>query len=99
MLGSVKKSAEHVEALERVERWTRARFALAPDTTVLVSELACTLPGCPPLETVVAFWTTAGKRYRFKLFKPVAEVVNDDLPITWLLQTLIDDGDLGAECC
>lgn len=98
MLGSIKKSTEHIEALERVERWTRARFTLTPDTAVLVSEVACTLPGCPPRETVVAFWTADGKRYRFKLFKPVAEVVHDDLPIAWLLQTLIDDGD-SVECC
>ena len=49
--------------------WTRARFALPEDAVILVSEIACGLPGCPPLETVVAFWTD-DRRHRFKLFKP-----------------------------
>ena len=42
-------------ALERVRGWTRARFELGDDIAVMVNELACALPGCPPRETVVAF--------------------------------------------
>lgn len=98
MLGSVKKSPEHLDALNRIERWTRGRFELPPGSTVLVSEVACTLPGCPPLETVVAFWTEDEKRYRFKLFKPAQAVAEDDLPFAWLLDALADDG-LDADCC
>src|SRR5262249_28016879 len=30
-----------------------ARFKLAQDAPILVGEIACGLPGCPPLETVV----------------------------------------------
>jgi nitrate reductase delta subunit len=54
---------------------------------------------CPPIETVIAFWTGEGTRYRFKIFKPVADVVEDDLPVFWLLPSLIDYGDLGCDCC
>jgi hypothetical protein len=50
---------------------------------VLVAEVACRLPGCPPLETVVAFWTEDERRHQFKLYKPVADVVYDD--IGWLI--------------
>src|SRR6267154_917800 len=92
-IGFVKKSPAHAEALERVRTWTRAHFGLADEVTILVSEIACTLPGCPPLETVVAFWTEADKRHHFKIFKPVAEVVRDDLPPAWLKDALaIPDG-------
>src|SRR5262245_4635525 len=62
-------------ALDRVRGWTRARFALLDDAAILVAQVACSLPGCPPLETAVAFWTEAATRHQFKLFKPVADVV------------------------
>src|SRR5262245_50444578 len=66
-----KHGPEHLAAIDRVREWTRARFALAEDIAILVSEVACALPGCPPLETVIAFWE-GGLRYHFKIFKPVA---------------------------
>jgi hypothetical protein len=86
------------EALDRVRVWTGERFKLAPETAILVSELECRLPGCPPLETVVAFWEN-DKRYHFKLFKPVAKVVLDDLPFAWMKSELIVPDDFSCECC
>jgi len=92
-----KRSAGHAADLDRVREWTRARFGLGAETTVLVAQVSCQLPGCPPLETVVAFWTD-DQRYRFKLFKPVAEVVADDLPPSWFKEAL-RDADFGCDCC
>ncbi len=104
MLGSAKKSPEHAAALDRVREWTRERFKLPGDAGILVSEVACTLPGCPPLETVVAFWSdepdgTPGKRHHFKLFKAVANVTADDLPFAWLKDTLVVPEGFECECC
>jgi nitrate reductase delta subunit len=135
MLGSFKKSPEHLEALDRVKEWTRERFTLSQDTVILVSEIACSLPGCPPLETVVAFWTEGDdqravhslrspqevhsrpqeenrralhsrwspqevqRRHHFKIFKPVEEVVNDDLPVYWMIDALVVPDGIGCECC
>lgn len=93
----LKKSAAQVEAIERVRAWTRERFKLADEVPVMVAEIACGLPGCPPLETVVAFWTADDKRHQFKLFKPVREVVRDDLPFSWLIDLLVASGEL--DCC
>jgi hypothetical protein len=99
MLGFVKKSAAHKDALRRVKTWTRERFRLPADAAILVTELACAVPGCPPIETVVAFWTEADRRHHFKVFKPVAEVVEDDLPPSWMKDALVADEMLGCECC
>ena len=84
MLRSSHKRPGYLQALDRVKERTRARFKLPQDAAILVTEVACALPGCPPLETVVAFWTDADTRHHFKVFKPVAEVVADDLPPAWL---------------
>jgi hypothetical protein len=84
----LKKSPAQVAAIERVRTWTRERFTLADEVPVVVAEIACGLPGCPPLETVVAFWTADDRRHQFKLFKPVQEVARDDLPFAWLMDSL-----------
>ena len=94
-----KKSPEHVAALDRVKEWTRARFKLPEDAAILVAQVSCALPGCPPLETVVAFWTEGDKRHHFKLFKPVEEVVEDDLPPAFMKNALIAVEGIDRECC
>ena len=96
LLGPPKK--DQTQALERVREWVRERFKLAPETAILVSEVTCNLPGCPPLETVVAFWEN-DQRYHFKLFKPVEEVTFDNLPFAWMKSELIVPEGFGCECC
>jgi len=98
MFAAVKKSPERLQVIERLAEWTRERFKLPKEATVFVSEIACPLPGCPPLETVVVFWI-AEQRYQFKLFKPVAEVVLGDLPYAWLRDALAVQEGAGWDCC
>jgi nitrate reductase delta subunit len=98
-LGSVKKSPEHREGLRRVKAWTRERFKLPDDAAILVAEVACGVPGCPPLETVVAFWTEGDRRHHYKVFKPVADVAPDDLPPTWMRDRLVETAMFGCPCC
>jgi nitrate reductase delta subunit len=90
--------ARQVEALETVRGWVRQRFALADDAAITVAELACKLPGCPPLETVVTFWEN-GQAHHFKLFKRAHEAGFDDLPFAWLKDTLVLPEGFGCECC
>ena len=96
MLSSPKKSAAHIHALEQIAGWTRARFSLPAETVVLVSEMACSQPGCPPLETVVVFWE-GENRYQFKFFKIAEAVGEDDLPPYWMKPGL--QGGEWGDCC
>ena len=97
-IGFRRQPAGHAAAAERVRQWTRERFALPEDAVIMVAEVSCTVPGCPPLETVLAFWTD-NTRHHFKVFKPVAEVVADDLPPAWLKSALAEVEGIGCECC
>lgn len=99
MLGITKNSPAQLQSLARVKAWTRTRFALAGDDVVMVTELACALPGCPPLETVVAFWCNGNTRHHFKIFKRVNEVTEDDLPFAWMKPALTVDAGYDAYCC
>jgi nitrate reductase delta subunit len=85
-------------APDRVRGWTQNRFKLTEDETIMVSEIACGVPGCPPVETHIVFWTTAG-RHHFKVFKPLAEVVEDDLPPAFMKNALIWAEGLDCGCC
>jgi nitrate reductase delta subunit len=99
LLRTHRKRPEHLAAIDRVRDWTRERFRLPDDAAIMVTEVTCALPGCPPLETVVAFWTASDTRHHFKVFKPVAEVVEDDLPPPWMKNALIVVEGFGCECC
>jgi hypothetical protein len=96
--GFKNKSPAQAQALERVREWTRQRFSLSAETTIVVSELACALPGCPPLETVIAFWEGEA-RYHYKIFKPVREIAEDDLPFAWQKEPLAVPIDFVCDCC
>jgi len=85
-------------AVRRIKAWTRARFALSEDVVVFVAEVECGLPGCPPRETVITFWTEPDRRHVFKMFKRVAEVVEEDLPPAFMKNALISSGE-DFSCC
>jgi nitrate reductase delta subunit len=77
-VGLTKKSPGISAEQERIRTWTREHFNLGDEETIMVSELPCSDPGCPPVETHLVFWTPAG-RHQFKVFKPLADVIPDDL--------------------
>ena len=98
-LGSSRKSGENRAAIARVKSFTRERFRLSVDDTIMVTEIECGVPGCPPLETIVAFWTDETKRHHTKVFKPVGDVVADDLPPWWMKDAIVAEEVFGCPCC
>lgn len=97
MMRPFRRSADGA-APGRVRDWTRARFQLGGDETVMVSEVHCAVPGCPPIETHVVFWTAQG-RHHFKVFKPLAAVAEDDLPPAFMKNALVWAEGIECSCC
>jgi nitrate reductase delta subunit len=83
----------------RLADLVRARFGLGPDWTVTVAELRCRVPGCPPVETVALMWDADGAPYRLRVFRPLAEVGESDLPPRWYLPALAATDDVHCGCC
>jgi hypothetical protein len=98
-IGAFKTEPGHAEAVERVQRWTRGQFGLSENAAVMVTELVCKRPGCPPLETLVAFWLEDHQRRHFKVFKPTADMVRGDLPPGWLKDVLCAEWNEELDCC
>jgi nitrate reductase delta subunit len=92
------KSPDRAAALARLRDWTHRRFTLADEETVMVSQITCGVPGCPPVETHVVFWTAAG-RHHFKIFKPLVEVGEDDLPPAFMKNALVALDGFDCDCC
>ena len=97
--GPARKGPAHLDAVEQLKEWTRRRFRLGERDVVTVSESTRSLPGFPPLETAVTFWTADGTRHHFKFFKPAEEVCEDDLPPAWLEESLALAEGVDCACC
>jgi len=87
---------DRANAASRVKAWTRGRFG---DVTVLVTELESALPGFPRLHTVVAFWNAEREHFHFKVFKPLGEIAEDDIPPRWYKDALRVPLGLDCGCC
>lgn len=64
---------------DRIKSWARSTWSLPEETTVMVTELECREPGCPPIETVIALLTGPGKTTQFKIHKTADEVTQQDV--------------------
>ena len=89
-------SPRRADAAAQVKQWTRARFG---DVTVLVSEVESVTPGFPPLATVIAFWTAERRHYHLRVFKPLEQVSEDDLPPAWYREALAVSPGVDCGCC
>ena len=95
----VRNGHAHLRAVEQVKEWTGERFSLARGETIVVSEGASALPGCPPLQTAIAFWTADGVRHHFTVFKRVEDVAEDDIPPSWMKAALAMSDGVSCDCC
>lgn len=62
-----------------LKAWVRAELGLDDDVTVTVSELECTEPGCPPVETAITIFAPGEQPLLVKVAKPVADLERMDL--------------------
>lgn len=68
-------SRQHLDALKSA---VRSRFGLDAETRVMLTELQCTEPGCPPLETVIAI-LVAGANRQWKVHKALRDLTPQDI--------------------
>jgi hypothetical protein len=65
--------------LAAIKVWVAETLALSDDVTVMVTELRCSEPGCPPVETVIALLRPGMPPEQRKLDKAIAELTADDI--------------------
>lgn len=65
------------EQLQQLKAWVSEQLALEEEIPVSISQLACTEPGCPPLETVISVMSKPPQTY--KIHRPAAEITHADV--------------------
>lgn len=65
--------------LRELKETVRRLLGLDEDTAVMIRQLACTEPGCPPMETVVAVLPMDGAARRWTLHAPADRITEADL--------------------
>lgn len=81
MLDALKKNSSQTTYIRLIKSWVENQ----PSTTgcsILVTELKCTEPGCPPIETVIALLPdpkSGIKKRQFKIHKPLSGVTEEDV--------------------
>jgi hypothetical protein len=74
-----RQDARRSKAIRALKLTARTLFEAGEDEAVVVNELTCTEPGCPPVETVVALLREGSKPRQVKLHKAAVDVTEDDL--------------------
>lgn len=76
----VPRSKSNPVHTQEIKKWVRDIFQLSEDITVMVTELQCSEPGCPPLETVIAIMGVGhNNKSQHKLHKAIHEVTVEDI--------------------
>ena len=72
-----------------VKAWVQAAAGAPEDATIVVTELACSEPGCPPYEVVMAVLRPGTPPLQKKLHKRLAELSHEEVTRLWQ----VGDGD------
>jgi hypothetical protein len=73
---------EHTARLTAIKGQTRHDLNLTDEDAVVVRQLDCTEPGCPPVETVIAVLAADGSTRRWTLHHPVTAITPQMLAAT-----------------
>jgi hypothetical protein len=73
------KRKRNSQAIQQVKSWVLDVLQLEENTSLMVTELHCSEPGCPPVETVIALLKASHPTYHYKIHKPVADITLNDV--------------------
>ncbi|WJH41692.1 hypothetical protein N7E02_15505 [Aliirhizobium terrae] len=71
-------SSSIIAKTRTIKEWVRARLDLTHAAIVSVNELACTLPGCPPKETVILVMRDS-RTDQVSIHKAISEVTEGEV--------------------
>jgi hypothetical protein len=69
--------------VREVKGWVRAATSCPEAAVIVVSELACSEPGCPPYEVVMAVLAPGERPLRRKLHKRLGDLTEPDVQAVW----------------
>lgn len=67
------------QLLEQVARWVTDLLALEEDTFLLIKQMRCTTPDCPPFRTMIYLMREGRPVYRYKIHKTLMDITCEDV--------------------
>jgi len=65
------------EKTKQIKQWIYQALQIDDEISISLSQLQCTEPGCPPVETVINLMTNPVQQY--KIHKSIAEIEYTDI--------------------
>jgi hypothetical protein len=72
-----KNSQTTPETIHQIKRWVYDTLQLDHDIPISISQLRCSEPGCPPIETVISVMHQPPETY--KIHKSAADIEQSDI--------------------
>jgi hypothetical protein len=73
------QKAGYPQAVQQLKQETRKLLGLSNDVAISVTELSCSEPGCPDVETVVAILREREKPILARIHKSIPDITPDEL--------------------
>jgi hypothetical protein len=65
--------------LEQIRYWMRQNFGFAREVPIVVKEVPCVKPTCPPIETAIMAIVRNEPPRHFKIQRPINEITFDNV--------------------
>ncbi len=65
--------------IDQIRYWTRQNLEFPPDAPIVVKEVPCVKPGCPPIETAIMVFLKGEPPRFYKIQKTINETTFDDI--------------------
>lgn len=72
-----KSQKANSQEIQQVKQWIYQALQLDEEISISLSQLQCTEPGCPPIETVINVMTNPVQQY--KIHKSIGEIEYSDV--------------------
>jgi hypothetical protein len=69
----------NAQLTRQVKTWVAEVLHTDEETAVLVTEMRCTTPDCPPVKTVIALMQPEQPIRQYKIHKPLQDITLDDV--------------------
>ncbi|NRP74605.1 hypothetical protein ILFOPFJJ_05527 [Ensifer psoraleae] len=76
-----------VNSARTIKQWTRTILGLDDATIVSVNELVCSLPDCPPKETVILVMRPEKQTLQASIHKPMRAITFEDVSVAWVAKS------------
>ncbi len=60
--------------LDQIKYWTRQNLGFPPDAPIVIKEVPCVKPGCPPIETAIMVFLKGEPPRFYKIQKTINEI-------------------------